>query len=619
MSEPRSAEEGVRLELLDDRNNVVNDLPKREVWSNKVEYSLGLIGYTVGLGSVWRFPYVCMKNGGGAFLIPFFIFTLLCGFPMYYMELCLGQFSGKSALVSWSLCPLLEGIGYSMVLMTMICTWYYGLIVAWVLMYLGYSFFPTQPWSTCNNEWNTDECVVLRSGLEASNTTLWNVSYLLNGSSAEESKGFYPTAATEFWRYKLLNASRGIDDWGIPQWHIILALFFSFASIFLSIIKGVHSAGKVIYVTATAPFVLLLVILVRSLCLAGSLDGVLLYLTPDFSRLLHFQVWLEAALQVFYSLGPTWGGIITLASFHKFHGNCLRDAVITVSVDAFSNFLCGLVVFSILGFLAREANITIEELAESGPGLVFLVYPEALTRLPVPQLWAVLFFAMLFTVGLDSQFGMLEAVISGLTDRFPKTLRKHKTYVLFTVFVLFFLTSIIFSTRAGIYIFQLVDWYESTFCIFMVACLECIIIGWLYGAERFSKDIQMMTGHSVPVFIRVSWCIVTPTLMLVAFVAVLVTFDRPVYKGYIYPDYIGVVGILIGIVSIVPTPVLLLKNLLGQQGSLIQRLKCSILPSSDWGPNNGSLRQSYTIYKYNESSFWQMAKINILGSLQNKC
>ncbi|XP_021341780.1 sodium- and chloride-dependent glycine transporter 1-like [Mizuhopecten yessoensis] len=381
---------------------------------------------------------------------------------------------------------------------------------------------------------------------------------------------------------------------------------------FLCIVKGVNSVGKVVYVTAIVPFVLLLVILVQSLCLEGSLDGVLLYLKPDFSRLLHFQVWLEAALQVFYSLGPAWGGIITMASFHKFHGNCLRDAILFVSVDAVANFLCGLVVFSILGFLAREANVTIMELAESGPGLVFLVYPEALTRLPIPQLWAVMFFFMLFTVGLDSQFGMLEAVISGLTDRFPKTLRKRKTRVLLAVFVLFFLTSIIFSTQSGVYIFQLVDWYESTFCIFMTSCLECVVIGWLYGAERFSRDIQIMTGSPIPVFIRISWCIVTPLVMMLAFIAVLVNFDRPVYKGYEYPEYIDIVGILIGLVSVLPTPVIVLKRLVKQRGSLTQRLMNSIVPPGDWGPNDDRVHHTYTMYKYN-MSFWQMAKVNITG------
>ncbi|XP_069114390.1 sodium-dependent proline transporter-like [Argopecten irradians] len=603
--------EEVQLDLISGKKGGDKELPRREVWKNKVEYSLGLIGYSIGLGSVWRFP--CYKQALfvyliGAFLIPFFTFTLLCGFPMYYMELCLGQFSGKSALVSWSLCPLLEGVGYSMVLMTAICSWYYGLIVAWVLLYLGYSFYPTHPWASCDNDWNTDECVVLRSGV--SNKSQWNTSFSYNTS--EVKLDFYPTAATEFWRYKLLNASSGIDVLGVPQWHIVLALFFSYFTMFLCIVKGVTSSGKVVYVTATVPFILLLVILVRSLCLEGSLHGVQLYLTPDFSRLLHIQVWLEAALQVFYSLGPAWGAIITMASFHKFNGNCLRDAMVTVAVDTLSNFLCGLVVFSVLGFLAHEANVSIQQLAESGPGLVFLVYPEALTRLPAPHLWAVLFFVMLFTVGLDSQFGMLDAVVSGLTDKFPKTLRKRKTYVLIAVFFLFFLTSIIFSTQAGVYIFQLIDWYESTFCLFMVATLECIIIGWIYGAERFSRDVEMMTGSPIPVFIRVSLCIVTPSAMLVAFIAVLVNFDRPVYKGYRYPDYIGVIGILIGIVSIVPTPVIFLWQLTSQQGALSQRLRSAMMSSSDWGPSNEHARHTYTAYKYNQS-FWRRIKVNITG------
>ncbi|XP_060073836.1 sodium- and chloride-dependent betaine transporter-like [Ylistrum balloti] len=604
---------------------------KRDVWANKIEYLLSLIGYTVGLGSVWRFPYLCMKNGGGAFLVPFFLFTVLCGFPLYVIEMTVGQFSGRSAMVAWGLCPLLEGMGYAMVLLGTTVTWYYGLIVAWVLLYLGYSFFPTQPWSTCDNEWNTDRCVVLRTGYsdpnnssgyhELSNSTrmygVSNVSVDFSGSLSNKStqiqQDFYPTAATEFWRYKILNESSGIEDWGSIQWHLVIALIFSYTSTFLCIIKGVKSVGKVVYVTVIGPFVLLIVILIRSLCLPGSFDGVLMYLAPDFSRLWHFQVWLEAALQVFYSLGPIWGGVVTMASYQKFHGNLLRSTMLIVAVDTFSNFLCGLVVFSIMGVLAYEANLSIEEVAESGPGLVFLVYPEVLARMPLPQLWAVIFFFLLFTIGLDSQFGVLEATISGFADMYPRFLGKKKPHLIVFFYVLFLLTGIIFATQGGVYLFQFIDWYLSVFCIFILSFLECMIAGWLYGAERFSRDIELMTGKKASVLIRISWCILTPLVMMMALVTVVIKFEPPIYKGYKYPEYLGIVGIVLALICVIPVPFIACKRLLQTPGTIKERMAILVTPSREWYPHDKEERLTYQMYKY-KGGIRRRIRENLCGS-----
>ncbi|XP_069115754.1 sodium-dependent dopamine transporter-like isoform X1 [Argopecten irradians] len=198
----------------------------RDVWARKAEYLLSLIGFSVGLGVVWRFPYLCMRNGGGAFLVPFFIFMLICGFPLYFMELSLGQFSGKSPLVLWCICPLFQGLGFCMVTISFIITWYYGLVVAWVLCYLFYSFFPTLPWASCDNAWNSDNCVVLRSAnsgntlnLTAQNeSSFLNVSYrILNNtgynvsSVLNQSHDFYPTASTEFWRCGCLDIRKSSE------------------------------------------------------------------------------------------------------------------------------------------------------------------------------------------------------------------------------------------------------------------------------------------------------------------------------------------------------------------------------------------------------------------------
>ncbi|XP_033754993.1 sodium-dependent dopamine transporter-like [Pecten maximus] len=618
----------------DDNDRHEDSSDTREVWARKTEYMLSLIGYSVGLGVLWRFPYLCMRNGGGAFLIPFFFFVAVCGFPLYFMELCLGQFSGKSPLVVWCICPLFKGLGVCMVILSFIVTWYYNLVVAWVLCYLFYSFYPTQPWASCDNDWNSPDCVVLRSNspiihnmsltnqsisnMSLTNQSIYNIS-LTNKTVILNTTGIntmlnetrvLTTAASEFWRYCILGMSPGIDQVGGPQWHLVLTIFLAAAISFLCVVRGVRSAGKVAYVTAILPYLLLLVLLVRSLTLEGSLAGVLYFIKPDFSKLLNFQVWFEAALQVFFSLGPAWGGVITMASYNKFTNNCLNDAVLVSIMDTFSNFFCGFVVFSILGFLAHESGLTIEQVAESGPGLVFQVYPEAISRLPLPNLWAVLFFVMLIAVGLDSQFAQLETVLGGLRDIYPDTLGKRRNLLLVAVFCIFSILSLVFATPAGMYIFVLVDWYATAYCFFLIAVCECLVVGWFYGAERFSRDVEMMTGRTVHPIIRVSWCIISPIALFISLLGTILAFKPPVHNGYEFPQYAKVLGVVIGLVSVVPLPIMALHGLYRTSGSPTKRLKVLLNPNHEWRPNKRSfIYESYRI----KGSVHTRVRTNILG------
>ncbi|XP_046577600.1 sodium- and chloride-dependent glycine transporter 2-like [Haliotis rubra] len=203
-------------------------------------------------------------------------------------------------------------------------------------------------------------------------------------------------------KYNVLSVSPGLEQLGNIKWELVLCLFVSWFLIFACLAKGVRSVGKVVYVTATLPYVFLFILLVRGLTLPGGTDGALFYITPNFRKLLNIQVWIEACVQVFFSLGPAWGGIITLSSFNKFNSNCLRNAVICTSVGAGTSLFAGAVVFSVLGFMAHNAGVPIADVVSSGPGLGFVIYPEALAQLPLPQIWSFVFFIMLVLLILDS-------------------------------------------------------------------------------------------------------------------------------------------------------------------------------------------------------------------------
>ncbi|XP_037564623.2 sodium-dependent serotonin transporter [Dermacentor silvarum] len=150
------------------------------------------------------------------------------------------------------------------------------------------------------------------------------------------------------------------------------------------------------------PYAVLLILLLRGVTLDGSLDGIKYYLYPQWDKLLSSDVWIDAATQIFFSLGPGFGTLLALSSYNKFHNNCYRDALVTSIINCLTSFLAGFVIFSVLGYMAHVLQKDIGDVATDGPGLVFIVYPEAIATMKGSVFWSILFFLMLITLGLDS-------------------------------------------------------------------------------------------------------------------------------------------------------------------------------------------------------------------------
>ncbi|KAG9334819.1 hypothetical protein JZ751_006449, partial [Albula glossodonta] len=131
-------------------------LQDRGHWANKTEYLLAVLGHVVGLGNVWRFPYLCYRNGGGVFFVPYLLFLAICGIPLFLLETSLGQYTSLGGVCAWrNFCPLFGGLGYATQIMILHGCVYYTTVLAWALYYLVHSFQPQLPWSHCNNTWNT--------------------------------------------------------------------------------------------------------------------------------------------------------------------------------------------------------------------------------------------------------------------------------------------------------------------------------------------------------------------------------------------------------------------------------------------------------------------------------
>uniref|UniRef100_A0A8C3A535 Transporter n=1 Tax=Cyclopterus lumpus TaxID=8103 RepID=A0A8C3A535_CYCLU len=498
--------------LAEDHLAVKNENQKRAAdrgqWASKTEYMLAVAGNVVGLGNVWRFPYLCYRNGGGAFLVPYGLLSVVLGVPMFLLESSVGQYTQEGFVTCWrKLCPLAQGIGCAQ-LVTKMYDFSYILMQVWALFYLVFSFRAQLPWATCENTWNTDK--------KHYNSTM----------------------------RRALGISGGIDELGSVRWELALCLLACWVFCYFSIWKGVRSSGKVVYFTATFPYVMLLILLVRGATLPGAWEGIYYYLYPDLNRLANLEVWLEAGSQICFSYSLTVGILNVLGSYNKYNNNCYKDCFWLCLLNSGTSFVAGFVVFSVLGFMAQKQGVPVESVVESGPGLAFIAYPQATAMMPFPQFWTVCFFLMLILLSVDTHFVTVECFITTISDLFPKLFRKPGRHELLVLFVCssFFLVHLLLVTEGGIYIFHnatLYDLYEPG--------LTCLFVS---GADRLINIIEDMTGQRPSVFFKLCWKYIIPLLSLVS-QKWLNTF---INDWYTYPDWAYALGWAMTLSSVLMVP-----------------------------------------------------------------
>ncbi|PNJ34038.1 sodium-dependent dopamine transporter isoform X1 [Pongo pygmaeus] len=541
----------------------------RETWGKKIDFLLSVIGFAVDLANVWRFPYLCYKNGGGAFLVPYLLFMVIAGMPLFYMELALGQFNREGAAGVWKICPVLKGVGFTVILISLYVGFFYNVIIAWALHYLFSSFTTELPWIHCNNSWNSPNCSDAHPGDSS-------------GDSPGLNDTFGTTPAAEYFERGVLHLhqSHGIDDLGPPRWQLTACLVLVIVLLYFSLWKGVKTSGKVVWITATMPYVVLTALLLRGVTLPGAIDGIRAYLSVDFYRLCEASVWIDAATQVCFSLGVGFGVLIAFSSYNKFTNNCYRDAIVTTSINSLTSFSSGFVVFSFLGYMAQKHSVPIGDVAKDGPGLIFIIYPEAIATLPLSSAWAVVFFIMLLTLGIDSAMGGMESVITGLIDEF-QLLHRHRE--LFTLFIVLatFLLSLFCVTNGGIYVFTLLDHFAAGTSILFGVLVEAIGVAWFYGVGQFSDDIQQMTGQRPSLYWRLCWKLVSPCFLLFVVVVSIVTFRPPHYGAYIFPDWANALGWVIATSSMAMVPIYAAYKFCSLSGSFREKLAYAIAPEKD--------------------------------------
>ncbi|XP_069032062.1 inactive sodium-dependent neutral amino acid transporter B(0)AT3 [Embiotoca jacksoni] len=580
-----------------------SEVEERPKWDNKVQYLLTCIGFAVGLGNVWRFPYLCQIYGGGAFLIPYLIALVFEGIPLLYLELAIGQRLRMGSIGVWnSISPMLGGVGIASMVVSFLVAIFYNTILAWVLWYFFHSFQNPLPWANCPLN---------------DNHTGFNV-------ECEKS-----TAVNYFWYRETLNITPDIETSGSLQWWMVVCLASAWCVVYICFIKGIESIGKAVYVTATFPYLVLTIFLIRGLTLPGATDGLVYLFTPDWETLKNPQVWLDAATQIFFSLSVAFGGLIAFSSYNAERNDCEKDAVLVGVINSATSLYASIPIFSILGFKATNAynsclnenildltnhfeisdqNITVESYKQwfdylnetfsdrvsslhlrecdlqtfldqsaSGTGLAFIVFTEAVIAMPGSQVWAILFFVMLFSLGLSSMFGNIEGVLTPINDLklVPKWVPKEVITAI--VVMACFLVALIFSLGSGNYWLEIFNNYVGSVPLLIIAFFELVGVIYVRGMKTFSEDIYFMTGRRPNIFWKVCWMVISPLLLLGVLIAYIVLQAQkhptyftwnPAYELFPqteekpYPDWVFAIIILLSALPVISIPVVALYNLI---------------------------------------------------------
>ncbi|CAF0774988.1 unnamed protein product [Didymodactylos carnosus] len=486
----------------------------------------------VGLGNVWRFPYLCFKNGGSAFLIPYTFMMIFIGAPVFYLELSLGQFTSAGPISVWRVNPLLKGdharVGFASITTNMMLGLYYNVLIAYCFYYLVSSFTILVPWATCGNWWNTPLCTDQQA---LANMTLYNVS---------KSKDMTSSPSEEYFYRRVLQISSGIEfTEGIVP-HLAIALAAAWFICFISLSKGVQTLGKIAYFTALFPYVMLTVLIIRGATLSGANEGIKFYL---------------GTLKLSVLKNPNVCFVIKLLHF-------------SLTND-----------FKPQGHMATKMGVSVADVAKGGPGLAFVVFPEGLSMMPVAPLWCILFFLMMCTLGFGSEFSIMETVMSCIIDEFKPYLNTPRKVIIFrfvtcTVFCLLGLSMV---TKGGLYFLNIIDQYLGGFPWLCIGVVELLIIAWIYGVDNFCDDIAIMLGEErrPGKFWKICWKWLT--ILFSSLFYQQVTLDE-----YKYPEWAHALGWLVVIICLFPIPFFFILEICRRGTWTI--IKERSQPHKKWGP-----------------------------------
>ena len=418
-------------------------MAKREEWGSRLGFILAAVGSAVGLGNVWRFPYQAYENGGGAFLVPYFIALLTAGIPVLILEFGLGhKYKGCPPAIFRRLTAKIphaeswEWFGWFQTLICFCITLYYAVILAWTLSYMYFSV---------HQSWGADP------------------------------KSFF------FYQYLKVPENGCPMDIQFINMQVLIPLAALWGGVWFTMARGVQRgleiASKIFMPLLT---VLLLAITVRCVFLEGAAQGLDWLFRPDFSRLREPRIWTAAYGQVFYSLSIGYGIMLTYASYLPKKSDLVNNAFITGLLNSGFSLVTGILIFSILGNMALREGVAVPDVVSNGIGLAFITIPQALSlHLPWPGVLGPVFFACLFLAGFLSLVSLVEPVISSVIEKMHWPRRKA-THVIMPVFIL---GSYLFATNGGLLILDIFDHFINNLVLLASMFFELLLMCWFFRTD----------------------------------------------------------------------------------------------------------------------------------------
>ncbi|WP_064603353.1 sodium-dependent transporter [Photobacterium sp. J15] len=461
---------------------------KREQWGSRAGFILAAVGSAIGLGNIWRFPYMAYENGGGAFFIPYLFAMLTAGIPFMLMEFSLGhKLRGAAPRTFSKIGVKLEWLGWFQVFIAAIIAVYYVAVIGWAISYFSYSF--TQSWGSDTNGFFFSE-------------------YLKLGENSP----------TKLGSLQLHIAIPMVLAWGI-----------TFAAIFGGVKGGIERANKILMPLL---FIMVMGLITRIVFLPGALDGLNYLFQPDFSKIMDAKVWSAAYGQIFFTLSVGFAIMIAYSSYLPEKSDINNNAFMTVLINCGFSITAGVLIFGVLGYMAQEQAKPITEVVSAGVGLAFVTIPAAINLLPAPYILGPLFFLALVVAGLSSHISIIEAVTSALIDKMNWSRKKAASIVCGVGFIV----SLAFATNGGLLLLDLIDYFINNVALLTSCLIELLVIGWLFKAADVRSYANNISEFSVGKWFEICIRFLSPIMLAVILSTNLINTFKEGYGGYAMSD-----------------------------------------------------------------------------------
>jgi neurotransmitter:Na+ symporter, NSS family len=457
---------------------------KRENWSARSGFIIAAIGSAVGLGNIWRFPYVAYENGGGAFLIPYLIAIFAAGLPLLFLDYVVGHRYRKAPPTAYKKLFNAESLGWWQVMVTLLIGLYYASVLSWAGSYVFYSI---------GQQWGTDTEKFFFS------------TYLQNGEGL--TFGFVPTLFFGL----------------VIVWAAVMLILYG------GVRRGVELANKIFMPLLVILFSILVIQAVR---LPGAVEGLNAFFTPNWAAMMDYKVWLAAFGHIFFSLSVGFGIMLTYASYLKRKTNLTGSGVVVALANSSFEILAGIGIFAALGFMAHSAGSSVDDVVSGGIGLAFIAFPKIISSLGAGgDLFGFLFFASLTVAGITSMVSILQVPIAAFQDKLGWSRNKAVSIIAGGSAVV---STLMFSTHSAITFVDIIDYFANNIGIVGGGLLSIILVSW-FGRPLF-QQLQAHINEYSSIKLGAGWnfllTVITPLSLLVALGLTLKSIFMEGYGGY---------------------------------------------------------------------------------------